>query len=113
MNTSTFLFTGTMVLTWILVVFTLCLIPFYTRKNIAFGVSVPESEYHSEFLTELRRRYLIVLLIGGIILGAGSSLSQVWFNMTISSWIQITSILFYLLLAAVMYLLSYFKVRQY
>lgn len=72
MNISTFIFLGTMVLTWALVVFATCLVPFFSRKNTSFGVSVPESEYHAEFFTKLRHRYFIVLLICGIVLGAGS-----------------------------------------
>lgn len=113
MNMSIFIFSSTMVLTWILVVFASCLVPFFSRKDIEFGISIPESEYHTQFLTKLRHHYFIVSLICGIVLGTGSLLTQIWLNMNISASIQMVVMLLYLAITATIYLIFHFKVRKY
>lgn len=113
MNINTLIFTVTMVLSWILVVFALCLVPFYSRKSTAFGISIPESEYHSGYFIKLRRLYFIIMLALGIVLGAGSLLTQIWLDMNVSVWIQVIAMLFYVIISFAIYLVFYFKVRSY
>ncbi|TGE31081.1 DUF5808 domain-containing protein [Desulfosporosinus sp. Sb-LF] len=113
MSIGNLMFSGTMLLTWILVVFASCLVPFFSRKNTAFGVSIPESEYHTQFLSNLRHRYFMVSLICGIVLGVGSLLTQFWFSLNTSVWIQTVLIFAYLAITTGIYLKCYFEVGKY
>ena len=113
MNINTLIFSGIMILTWILIVFASCLVPFFSRKDTAFGISIPESEYRSQFLTKLRRRYFIILPVCGIVLCTCSLLIQIRVNTNIGVWIQMAFMLFYLAITAAIYLIFYFKVRKY
>lgn len=112
--TNEILFTvGILGVSWILVVLATGFAPYYNRKSIAFGVSVPESEYESPFFKELRRRYLATCLIIGGILAVGSTLANIWVSAKTTMWIHLATILVYLVFTSVLYLMFYRKVRTY
>jgi uncharacterized membrane protein len=104
---------GILGLSWVLVVLASAFVPFYIRKSIAFGVSVPEIEYHSEFFTKLRYRYLATCLIIGSILAIVSTLAYIWVSAKATMWIHLATILIYLVFTAFLYLAFYRKVLAY
>ncbi len=113
MNFNILIFIGIMIMTWVLVIISLSLTPFYTRKSVAFGVSIPESEFNNEFFKKLRYRYLLTSLICGIVLGAGSLLMQIWFDINISVMIQTGALFLYIAIDFVLYIVLYFRVRKF
>ncbi|MDA8441452.1 MAG: DUF5808 domain-containing protein [Peptococcaceae bacterium] len=113
MSNKGLLVVGIMGLSWILVVLGTAFIPFYARKSIAFGVSIPESEYYSKFFTQLRRYYLATGLILGSVLAVGSTLTYIWVNAKTAMWIHLATMFIYLAFIAVLYLVFYRKVRAY
>ena len=98
---------GIMGLSWLIIILAIAFTPYFIRKNISFGISVPENEYQNPHLRALRHVYTIGCLAAGLILAAVSSACYVWINTENIIWIQLVSIFLYLVLS----ILFYFYVR--
>ncbi len=51
-----------------LIIFILAIMPMITRKNLLFGVRIPETASHSPEVKNLKRRYTIWMLLMGLVL---------------------------------------------
>ncbi len=99
---------GIMGLSWLIIILAIAFTPYFIRKNISFGISVPENEYNNPRLKALRHIYTIGCLAAGLILAAMSSVCYIWINAENIIWIQLASIFLYLVLS----ILFYFYVRK-
>lgn len=104
---------GILGVSWVLMVLATAFIPFYSRKSVAFGVSIPESEYYSEFIKKLRYSYLAACLILGGMIAAGSSISYFWWSAKATMFIHLVAVFVYLIFIAALYLVFYRRVRIY
>lgn len=104
---------GILGISWVLVILATAFTPFYIRKSVAFGVSIPESEYYSEFITKLRHRYLAACLIVGGIIAVGSSIAYLWLSAKETMFIHLAAMLVYLIFIAGLYFVFYRRVRAY
>ncbi|WP_019849958.1 DUF1648 domain-containing protein [Desulfitobacterium sp. PCE1] len=107
MNNSLNFIIGVMGLSWLLVVLVTAFTPYFVRRNICFGISVPESEYYNPQLKRLRRNYSIGCLWAGLILGIGSSLCYIWTSAENTMWIQTGGLFLYFIIS----ILIYFSMR--
>jgi uncharacterized membrane protein len=103
---------GIMGLSWLIVILAVSFTPYFIRKNISFGISVPENEYHDPHLKALRHIYTFGCLVVGLILAATSSFSYVLINADNTMWIQLASIFLYLFLSLIFYFYVRTKVKS-
>lgn len=94
---------GVMILSWIILVFCTAAVPYYGRKNTAFGISVPESQYRNPFFVQLRRQFLWLSVGTGVLLGALSMGSALWTSVEVSVWLQLAGIVLYLVAVTLFY----------
>lgn len=113
MNSSELYFFIVMALSWLVLVLGNSLIPFYSRKNIAFGVSVPETEYNSNFFVKLRRKYFALSFVLGIILGGISNVAGLLTDSDTWALLNIRTIFIYLFVAIILYFTFHSKVKKY
>ncbi|MBC3887953.1 DUF1648 domain-containing protein [Acetobacterium paludosum] len=111
MNNSLNLITGVMGLSWVLVVFATAFTPYFVRKNICFGISIPESEYDNPQFKALRRDYSIGCLATGLIIGIGSAVCYRWIPAEKAMWIQIEGMFLYLVISMLMYFFMRSKIK--
>lgn len=108
MNSELIFLIGIMGLSWLVVILSIAFTPYFIRKNISFGVSVPENEYDNPSFKGLRRTYAIGCLVVGLILAAASSLCYLWITVETAVWIQLAAIFLYLGISV----LFYFSMRK-
>lgn len=113
MNGSETMFYAVMMASWIVIVLAGCCTPFILRKNVAFGVSVPETEYRNPFFVKLRRVYFIPLLVTGLLLGAASLLSGILAGPAVMTIVNLVAIGVYLILMGVLYLICHFRAKAF
>lgn len=111
MNNSLNFIIGVMGLSWLLVVLATAFTPYFIRKNICFGISVPESEYYNPQLKTLQRNYSIGCVLAGLILGIGSSVCYIWTSAENTMWIQIVSLFLYFIISILIYFFIRSKVK--
>ena len=87
--------------------------PITSVKSIAFGVSVPESEYGSPFFTEFTPAVSCQMSDFGGVLAVGSTIAYLWVSTKLTAWIHLATMLVYLVFIALLYLLFYRRVRAY
>lgn len=102
---------GIMGVSWLLVVLATAFAPYFIRKNICFGISVPESEYDNPQLKALRRNYCIACLLAGLALGIGSSVGYIWISAENTTWLQLSGMLLYLIVSVLVYFFMRSKVK--
>jgi uncharacterized membrane protein len=90
-------------LTWVLVLTATAFTPYFMRKNICFGISIPESEYDDPKIKLLRRNYSISSLAAGLILGIGSTAFYIWLPAERAVWIQLGSVFLYIAVSNFIY----------
>lgn len=105
MNESLSFVIGVMGLSWVLVVIATAFTPYFVRRNICFGISIPESEYHNPKIRSLRRNYSISCLVIGLIMGIGSTACYIWMSAENAMWIQLGGIFLYLAVSILIYFL--------
>ena len=103
---------GIMGLSWIVVILAVAFTPYFIRKNISFGVSVPETEYANPRFKVLRRTYSVDCIVVGLILGVASSVCYIWITVETAVWIQLVSIFLYLAFSFLFYFSMRKKVRS-
>jgi uncharacterized membrane protein len=111
MNNSLRFIIGVMGLAWVLVVFATAFAPYFIRKNICFGISIPESEYQNPQFKTLRRNYSIGCLASGLILGIGGTVCYIWISAENTMWIQIGGLFFYLIVSILIYFFMRSKIK--
>lgn len=111
MNNSLNFIIGVMGLSWLLVVLAIAFTPYFIRKNICFGISVPESEYYNPQLKTLRRNYCIDCLLVGLALGIGSSVCYIWISAENTMWIQIGGLFLYFIISILIYFFMRSKIK--
>lgn len=111
MNNSWNFIIGVMGLSWLLVVLATAFVPYFIRKNICFGISVPESEYYNPQLKTLRRNYCTGCLLAGLTLGIGSSVCYIWTSAENTMWIQISGLFLYLIISILIYFFMRSKIK--
>lgn len=113
MEYSQIIFIGTMLLSWIMVIVGSGFVPYYSRKDVAFGIAIPESVFDSAFFATLRKRYLIIHLVVGGLCAIGSSL-YLYVNPTeVATFYVIGLLLAYTLFSGIFYIIYYYKVKTY
>jgi uncharacterized membrane protein len=90
-------------LTWVLVLTATVFTPYFMRKNICFGISIPESEYDDPKIKLLRRNYSISSLAAGLILGIVSTALYIWMPAERAVWIQLGSVFLYIAVSNFIY----------
>lgn len=82
------------------------LTPYLTRKTESFGVSIPESIYNTKLLKEMRKKYLIMMILLSILSTFLLLLSGFVFNLTenIIATIIIVGLTIYLIISFLIYL---------
>ena len=111
MNNSLNLIIGVMALSWVVVVLATAFTPYFVRKNICFGISIPESEYDNPKFKALRRDYSIGCLAIGSIVGIGSTVCFIWMPAENAIWIQIGGMFLYLVISMLIYFFMRSKIR--
>jgi len=107
MNRELSFIVGIMGLSWLIIILAIAFTPYFIRKNISFGISVPENEYQNPHLRALRHLYTIGCLVTGLILAAVNSACYIWINTENIIWIQLIPMFLYLVIS----ILFYFYVR--
>jgi len=88
---------------WVMIVAAMALLPYYTRKSIAFGIAVPPEQNKEEFLTGLRKHYAGLTAIMGVILAAVSLFALVRMDEQAAITLYVGTIVLYAVLAFVVY----------
>jgi uncharacterized membrane protein len=104
---------GVFYFTYAVAVLFISFIPYYIRKDIAFGISVPESEYHNKFFKRLRCQYLGISLLSGVVLAVSGSVTGIWSNMHIGEGAQLIPLVAFLIITGLFYIVFYHRVRKY
>jgi uncharacterized membrane protein len=111
MNNSLNFIIGVMGFSWVLVVLATAFTPYFIRKNICFGISIPEREYQNPQMKALRRNYSISCLAVGFVMGIGSTVCYTWMPAENTMWIQLGGLLLYLAASFLIYFLLRSKVK--
>ncbi len=111
MNESLSFIIGIMGLSWVLVLTATAFTPYFILKNICFGISIPESEYHAPKIKALRRNYSVSCLVIGLILGIGSTACYGWESAESTMWIQLGGIFLYLAASTFLYFLMHSRIK--
>lgn len=112
MNNQLTFIIGIMGTTWLVVILALAFTPYFIRKNIAFGISVPENEYFNPLLKELRRKYTIGCIAGGVILALVSFAFYSWIAPDKAIWIQQGLLVLYVIVGALLFFWMRNKVKR-
>ena len=89
--------------TWVVTVVAIALIPYYTRKSIAFGVAVPPEQNKGEFLSSLRKHYAWSSTILGIVLALVSLPAILRLEENAAALISTGALLLYIVLTFVIF----------
>jgi uncharacterized membrane protein len=103
LNESLSFIIGIMGLTWVLILTATAFTPYFMRKNICFGISIPEREYDNPKIKSLRRNYSISCFVIGLILGIGSTAFYIWVPAERAIWIQLGGIFLYIVISNFIY----------
>lgn len=102
---------GIMGFSWVLVLFSTALTPYFIQKNICFGISIPVSEYNDPKIKLLRRNYCISCLVIGLVLGIGSTICYIWMPAERALWLQLTGIFLYLAASTFIYFFARSEIK--
>lgn len=111
MNESFNFIIGVRGLSWVIVVAATAFTPYIVRRNICFGISIPESEYHSPKISALRRSYTISCLGIGLVMGIGSALCYARLPVERGVWIQLGGLFLYLAVTTLIYFLMRLRIK--
>lgn len=111
MNESFNFIIGVMGLSWVIVLAATAFTPYLVRRNICFGISIPESEYHNPKISVLRRNYSISCLGIGLVMGIGSALCYGKLPVERGVWIQMGGLFLYLAVTTLIYFLMRLRIR--
>ena len=98
-------------LSWVLVVIATAFTPYFIRRNICFGISIPECEYHNPRIKSLRRNYSISCLAIGLIMGIGSTACYIWMSAENTMWIELGGLFLYLAVSILIYFLMRSEIK--
>lgn len=102
---------GVMGIIWVSVLAAAVFTPYMVRKNICFGVSIPESEYHNPQISAMRRSYSISCLGIGLVMGIGSALCYARLPLESGVWIQMGGLFLYLAITTLIYFLMRLRIK--
>lgn len=103
MTTDSFFFFCIIAFCWLALWAGMSLMPYYTRKTIAFGVAVPPEQNREPFLTGLRKHYLVTTSLMALVLAAASLFSIMHQSEATSAIVGVATMLLYTALSFVVY----------
>lgn len=101
---------------WLSIIFFMSFLPFYSRKNMLFGIAIPMEEVSNKFVQKLKKRFtLISLVLGFIFFLVGIVLCIVFKNNKIFTAIIVNIILisFYVCISIVLGVFCYKSAKKY
>ncbi len=89
------------------------ILPFLTRKDIMFGVTIPSSEWKNEYFTKLRRQYMFISIASGTLMFAASILCTLLLSEAAAVVFMQVLMWAVLLVYFLLFLLFWIKTRKY
>ena len=113
MNSETLYMIAVMGFVWLILVAAMAFLPYYTRKSIAFGIAVPPEQNKGEFLTGLKRHYVRINLIMGVVFTALVLFAMLRVDENVAMSINLAAIFLYIVLSFVVFARCHNIVRDF
>ena|GEM_PF-690549 len=104
---------GIMGFCWLLVVGSAALLPYYTKKSIAFGIAVPQEQYGSALLSMVRQQYVWGNLVFGAILMALGIWPLFHMREEVAALVSVGLIFLFMVISYVFYIRAYHQVKEF
>lgn len=91
------------------VIATFLILPFVSRKNVSFGINIPEELYDNDEIKNIRKTYLRKGLFSGILIGIIVVTSDILINNQEITALIITSVVFLLIIIFAFFYLAAYK----
>jgi len=89
------------------------ILPYITRKDIMFGITIPPSEWKNDYFKKLRKSYVTISIVSGVIFLTGNAISSALLSEQLSVVFMQVLLWSALLVYFLLYLFFWIKTKKY
>lgn len=97
---------------FIFLIVALSFIPYLTRKTESFGVSIPQSLHHRDDFKAMRKKYMLVVMVLGIIMLSVAFISSIFISEKAQIILFLILLVLFGCLSFIIYLPFHFRMKQ-